>query len=193
MGGAVHPTALVADDTELGEGTVVGPYSLVGLDGTGSPVRLGDQATLRSHVVIYRGTVIGARFHAAHHVLIRETTEIGDDVSVGTGSIIEHHVVIGRGVRMHSRCFVPELSVLEDGAWLGPGVMLTNARYPNRPDTKEHLAGVHVGRDAVLGASVVVLPGVVIGQGAVIGAGAVVLEDVPAHVTMVGNPARSVR
>jgi acetyltransferase-like isoleucine patch superfamily enzyme len=71
--------------------------------------------------------------------------------------------------------------------------MLTNARYPNRPDTKEHLAGVRVGRDAVLGASVVVLPGVVIGEGAIIGAGAVVLEDVPAHVTMVGNPARSVR
>ena len=79
-------------------------------------------------------------------MLVREATAIGDDVSIGSGTVIEHHVALGDGVRLHSRCFVPEYSVLEDGAWLGPGVIVTNARYPNRPDTKENLEGVHIGR-----------------------------------------------
>jgi acetyltransferase-like isoleucine patch superfamily enzyme len=91
---------------------------------------------------------------------------------------------------MHSGCFVPEHSVLEEGAWLGPGVILTNARYPNRPDTKEHLEGVTIGTGAVLGAGVVVLPGRVVGEGALVGAGAVVTRDIDRGRTVVGNPAR---
>jgi acetyltransferase-like isoleucine patch superfamily enzyme len=187
-----HPTAVVAADTDA-PGASIGPFCVVGLDGGDrGPVRLGAGAILRSHVVVYRGTTAGAGLHVAHHVLIREETQIGDRVSIGTGSIVEHHVRLGNDVRLHSRCFVPEESVLEDGAWLGPGVTITNARYPNRPDTKERLEGVTIEKGAVIGAAVVLLPGVRIGRGALVGAGAVVVADVPAGATVVGNPARVV-
>jgi acetyltransferase-like isoleucine patch superfamily enzyme len=185
-----NQTALLADDLVVPSGVTIGPYCVLGLDGDAGPLQIGADAVVRSHVVIYRGTSIGARFHAGHHVLIRELTVIGDDVSIGSSSIVEHHVQIDDHVRLHSRCFVPEHSVLEAGAWLGPGVTLTNARYPNRPDTKARLEGVRVERDAVLGANVTVLPGVTIGRGAVVGAGAVVVRDVPAGTTVVGNPGR---
>lgn len=188
---SVHPTSLVAADAEL-EGAEVGPFCVVGIDGSGSRLRMAAGGKLRSHVVLYRGTTVGARFHAAHQVIVREATRIGDDVSVGTGTTIEHDVTIGDGVRLHSRCFVPEFSVLETGAWLGPGVILTNARYPNRPDTKDHLRGVVVEEGAVLGAGALVLPGVTIGKGALVGAGAVVVRDVPPGKTVVGNPSRMV-
>ena len=102
-------------------------------------------------------------------------------------------MVLGDGVRLHSSCFVPEHSVLEDGAWLGPNVVVTNARHPNRPDTKERLEGVHLERGATVGAGAVLLPGVRIGRGALIGAGAIVVDDVPGGATVVGNPAREVR
>jgi NDP-sugar pyrophosphorylase family protein len=71
--------------------------------------RIGTGASINSHTVIYAGNRIGRNFRAGHHVLIRELNEIGDDVSIGSGSNVEHHVRIGHGVRLHSNVFVPEL------------------------------------------------------------------------------------
>jgi acetyltransferase-like isoleucine patch superfamily enzyme len=186
-----HATSVVADDTVIGDGSVIGPFCVIGSDGAGDPTLIGAGAIIRSHTVIYRGTRIGARFHAGHGALVREATVIGDDVSVGSHTIVEHHVELGDGVRLHGGCFVPELSVLEAGCWLGPGVILTNAKYPNRPETKANLSGVHIGRGAVVGAGALLLPGIHIGAGALVGAGAVVVGDVDPDAVVVGNPART--
>jgi acetyltransferase-like isoleucine patch superfamily enzyme len=105
-------------------------------------------------------------------------------------SVVEHHVTIGDGVRIHSHCFVPEYTVLAPGAWLGPRVTLTNAPFPRCPQVSSCLRGVHVGRDARVGANATILPGVRIGERALVGAGAVVTRDVPAGAVVVGNPAR---
>lgn len=184
-------TAILGTDTRLGPDCTVQDFAVLGLEPeSADPLIIGARAVVRSHSVIYRGTRIGDDFHAGHGVLVREETVIGDHVSVGSHSIVEHHVRLDYGVRLHSKCFVPEHSVLEAGVWLGPGVIVTNARHPNRPDTKENLTGVHLARGATIGAGVVLLPGVVIGEGALIGAGAVVVHDVPAGATVVGNPGR---
>lgn len=188
----IHPAAIVADDARLGRGATIGPFAVVGLDGAGEPVEVGAHAVIRSHAVVYRGTRAGENLHVGHGALVRERCRIGSHVSIGSHTIVEHQVEIGDDVRLHSRCFVPEFSVLEDGAWLGPGVVVTNARYPNRPDTKEKLEGVHVEEKAVVGAGAILLPGIIIGAGALVGAGAVVVRDVPRGATIVGNPGRSV-
>lgn len=193
MTSGVHPSAIVSDDTVLGAGTQIGPFTLVGVDGDGPAVVLGEGTNLRSHTVVYRGVRAGAGLATGHGTLIREGTVLGDRVSIGSHSVLEHHVTVGDGVRIHSSCFVPEFTVLEDGAWLGPGVRITNARYPNRPDTKANLEGVTVARGAAVGAGAVLLPGVRIGEGALVGAGAVVVRDVPDGAVVVGNPARVVR
>ena len=75
---------------------------------------------------------------------MREFNEIGDKVSVGTHSIIEHHVTVRDGVRIHSNVFVPEYTVLEEGVWIGPNAVLTNALYPNSRDAKKELMGAKV-------------------------------------------------
>ena len=188
-----HVTALVAVDATVPPETEVGAFAILGIDGEGSPLQVGSGATFRSHSVVYRGTVIGDRFHAGHGALIREATHIGNDCSIGSHSVVEHHVQVEDGVRLHTRCFVPEHSVLRRGSWLGPGVTVTNARYPNRPDTKAQLQGVVVGEGAVVGANAVLLPGVSVGEGAVVGAGAVVVADVAPGDVVVGNPARVIR
>ncbi|HOX43467.1 MAG TPA: acyltransferase [Myxococcota bacterium] len=154
---------------------------------------IGDGAVIRSHTVVYAGNRIGKNFQTGHGVLIREENQFGDDVSIGSGSIVEHHVQMGRGVRLHSHVFVPEYSILEDDCWLGPNVVLTNARYPRSPGVKDHLHGPHIGRNAKLGANVTVLPGVLIGEDALIGAGAVVTRDVLPGAVVVGNPGRQIK
>ena len=123
---------------------------------------------MRSHTVIYCGNRIGKDFQTGHGALIRESNEIGDHVSIGSGSIVEHHVRIGNGVRLHSHVFVPEFTILEDECWLGPNVVLTNARYPRSPRAKDELMGACIERGAKLGANVTVLPGVRIGRDALV-------------------------
>lgn len=105
--------------------------------------------------------------------------------------MVEHHVRIGAGARLHGGCFVPEHSVIGEEAWLGPGVIVTNARYPNRPGAKASLEGVTVSPGAVVGAGAVLLPGITIGAGALVGAGAVVVRDVAEGERVVGNPGRA--
>src|SRR5207302_11309531 len=139
-----------------------------------------------SHTVIYSGNQIGRGFQTGHGVVVREENEIGDDVSLGTGCVIEHHVRIGNNVRLHSNVFVPAYSVLEDGCWLGPNVVLTNAKYPRSARVKEHLVGPRIERGAKIGANATLLPGVRIGRDALVGAGAVVTRDVPEGAVVVG-------
>jgi acetyltransferase-like isoleucine patch superfamily enzyme len=49
---------------------------------------------------------------------------------------------------------------------------------------------VQVADRVFMGSGVSIIPGLSIGSGATLGAGAVVIKDVPAGVTVVGNPAR---
>jgi acetyltransferase-like isoleucine patch superfamily enzyme len=191
-------TYRICKNVTLGEGTVVEDFSLVGVAPRGAqegelPTTIGERAVIRSHTVIYAGNVIGRNFQTGNKVNIRESNRIGDNVSIGTLSVVEHHVDIGNNVRIHTQVFIPEFSVLEDGCWIGPNVVLTNAKYPLSPGVKDSLAGPVVRRNAKIGANATVLPGVVIGEGALVGAGAVVVRDVPAGAVVVGNPARVIR
>lgn len=188
----VHPNVELQGAAELGD------FVLLGVPPRGKapgelPTVIGPGAVIRSHTVIYAGNRIGARFQAGHGVMIRELNQIGDDVSVGTHSIIEHHVEIAARVRIHSNAFIPEYSVLEEGAWIGPNVVFTNAMYPLSKNAKDTLRGPRVEAGAKIGANATLLPGVVIGRGALVGAGAVVVDDVPPGKVVVGNPARVIK
>jgi acetyltransferase-like isoleucine patch superfamily enzyme len=189
----ISPLSVVAETVSFGPGSVVEELCVVGRHGPAEPTVIGAGATIRTHTVIYAGNTIGAGFATGHHALIRESNTIGDNVSVGSLSVVEHHVTIGDGVRIHTACFVPEYSVLEPGAWLGPRVTLTNAPFPRCPDVSRCLVGVTIGRDARVGANVTILPGVRIGQRALIGAGAVVTKDVPDGAVVVGQAAKPVK
>jgi acetyltransferase-like isoleucine patch superfamily enzyme len=191
---SVHPTSLVLERTQLGGGTVVDAFCILGQTPSDASddteLVIGDGAHIRSHTVLYAGNTIGHGFQTGHHVLLRERNRVGADVSIGTHSVVEHHITIGHRVRLHSNVFVPEFTTLEDDAWLGPNVVLTNARYPRSARTKERLQGPVIGRGARIGANSTLLPGVRIGEGALVGAGSVVTRDVEAGAVVVGNPAR---
>jgi acetyltransferase-like isoleucine patch superfamily enzyme len=185
------------DNVTLGEGTAVEPYCILGTPPRGAKdgelaTSIGDGSVIRSHTVIYAGNVIGRNFQTGNKVNIRESNRIGNNVSVGTLSVIEHHVEIGDGVRIHTQAFIPEYTVLEAGCWIGPNVVLTNAKYPLSPGVKDQLAGAVIKKGAKIGANATILPGVVVGEHALVGAGAVVVRDVPAGAVVVGNPARIV-
>jgi len=183
---------------DIAEPNEIGPFVLIGVAPRGKkpgdlPTTIGPGAVIRSHTVIYAGNRIGKNFQSGHGALVREENTIGDDVSIGSGSVIEHHVVIGDGVRIHSKAFIPEYTVLEPHCWIGPNVVITNAKYPRSPLVKETLKGALVRRGAKIGANSTLLPGVEIGENALVGAGSVVTKDVPPNTVVAGNPAKFIK
>ena len=192
----IADTAKIYPNVELGDNVIIEDFCIIGSPFSGyknEKTVIGNGAVIRSGTVIYAGNRIGDNFHAGNKANIRELNEIGDNVSIGTLSVIEHHIKIENGVRIHSQVFVPEYTVLEEGCWLGPNVVITNARFPGHPDAKKDLIGAHVKKNARVGANVTLLPGVVIGQNSLVGAGSVVTKDVPENLIVAGNPAKTIR
>lgn len=194
----ISKTAKIHSGVEIGKDCSIGEYVIIGELPRGKKphelqTEIGNDAVIRSHTVIYAGNRIGDNFQTGHGVVIREENVIGNNVSIGSNSIVEHHIDIAENVRLHSNVFVPEYSILESDCWLGPNVVLTNAKYPLSPNVKKELIGPTVKRRAKIGANSTLLPGVVVGENALVGAGSVVTKSVPADKVVAGNPARIIK
>ncbi len=185
---------IIYKNVSLGRNVTIEEFCIIGKppaglsDGELETV-IGDNALIRSHTIIYAGNKIGENFQTGHQTLIRESNIIGSNVSIGSMSCIEHHITIENNVRIHSQAFVPEYSLLKNNCWIGPNVVLTNAKYPRSKNVKNSLVGAIIGENAKIGANSTILPGISIGNNALIGAGSVVSKDIPENKVAKGNPA----
>lgn len=188
----------IYNNVKMAKDAVIEDFAVIGHPPRGKkdgevPTVIGKGAVIRSGTVIYAGNVIGKNFQTGHNVTIRESNIIGDDVSVGSLSCIEHKINIGNRVRIHSQVFIPEYSELKDGCWIGPNTVLTNANHPLCSRVKDCLKGPLIGEGAKIGANSTILPGIKIGKGSLVGAGSVVVKDVPDMSVIAGNPARVIK
>ena len=192
----ISPTAIIHPNVILHEGTTVEDYCVIGLPFKGmknDETIIGKNSIIRAGSYIYAGNKIGKNFQTGNKVNIREKNIIQDNVSIGTLSVVEHNIQIGSGVRIHSQVFIPEFTILEDECWLGPNVVITNAKYPKHPSVKDQLKGAHIHKSAKIGANTTLLPGISIGENSLIGAGSLVTHDISSGVVAFGNPAKILR
>lgn len=194
----IAKTAIIHAGVKLGKNVVVEDFCIIGVPPRGAKdgeleTIIGDDSVIRSHTVIYAGNKIGNKFQTGNKANIRELNEIGNNVSIGTLSVVEHHVIIEDNARIHTQVFIPEYSVLKKDSWVGPNVVFTNAPYPKSKNVKDELVGPTLHENAIVGANSTLLPGVQIGKDAMVGAGSVVTKDVAPGDVVAGNPAKFIK
>lgn len=141
------------------------------------------------------------------NALSRGGVEIGDNVTLGAGSILEctgvirelgEYIRIGSHVGFAQRCFIAVRGPVEigDDCIFGPNVSIHSENHifsnPDKPIRLQGATrrGVYIGKDCWFGEGACVLDGVTIGDGCIIAAGAVVTKDIPAKSIVGGVPAK---
>jgi acetyltransferase EpsM len=111
--------------------------------------------------------------------IVGETVEIGAGTCLGPGAIVTSRVKIGEHCILNTNSSVSHDAEIGSYVNIGPGAAICGE--------------VIVGDGCHIGPGATMTSGVQVGAWSVVGAGAVVTEDVPAHVTVVGSPARIVQ
>ena len=111
--------------------------------------------------------------------------------------LIEDHVIIGQycNIRATHGCIH-----IKSGAHLAQFVSLVAANHSTSLNDTVNWdihelskIGIVIGRNAWIGANVVILPGTCIGDNSVIGAGSIVTRSIPSFQVWAGNPAKFIK
>lgn len=135
-----------------------------------------------------------------HNVQLRDNVHLGKNVIVGKGTYIGSGVNVGENSKIQNNALIYEPAKIHEGVFIGPGVILTNDKFPraiNENKTQKtvddwHAVGVEIEEGASIGAGAICIAPVKIGRWAVVAAGAVVTKDVPPFALVVGTPARQI-
>ncbi len=125
---------------------------------------------------------IGSRIWSANGLVIGSNVYVGRYCSVEVDGVIGDNVLIANNVGIVGRA---------DHDYSQLGVPITAARWvgDSASENSAQMSSVAIGDDVWIGFSAIVLAGVRIGRGAIVGAGAVVVRDVEEYTIVGGNPA----
>ncbi len=158
----VHPTALIEDGVEIGEGTSV--WDNVHVRGPGT--RIGKECIVGEKTYIAYGVEIGNRVKINAHVYICTAVTIEDGVMISAGALFTNDRF--------------------------PRAATTDLKSLRTSDPDEHTLPTRVREGATLGAGSIIGNDLTIGRFAMIGMGALVTQSIPDFHLAVGHPARSI-
>jgi UDP-2-acetamido-3-amino-2,3-dideoxy-glucuronate N-acetyltransferase len=158
----IHPTAVIEDGVEIGEGSAI--WDSVHIRGPGTSIG--------------SSVIVGEKTYIAYDVRIGNRVKINAFVYICAGITIEDGVMISAGTIFTNdrfpRATGPDLSDLLSS------------------EAPEDMPRSRVGAGATIGAGAIIGPGVDIGRFAMIGMGTVVTRAVGDHMLVLGNPGKTV-
>lgn len=182
--------AIIDPSARLGEGVSVGPWTIIGAD-----VELGDGVQVASHVVIKGPTTIGPGCRIFQFATVGEDTPAlayegeASNLSIGANTIIREGVTIHRGMakggisrtEIGSNCLLMAYVHIGHDCVVGNNVIMAN---------NASIAGhVTVGDFANFGGYSGIPQFRAVGAYTHIAAMSLVTKDIPAYMTVTGNPA----
>jgi UDP-N-acetylglucosamine acyltransferase len=186
----IHPSAIVENRAEIASDVEIGPYVVIGAD-----VSIDSGTRVGAHTVICGPTRIGKNNHIFSHVSLGEAPQDkkyqGEPTSleIGDGNTIREFCTINRGTAQdvgvtrigNSNWIMAYVHIAHD-CQIGDNIVFANS---------VQLAGhVHIGDYAILGGFTGVHQFVHIGAHSFMGIATILTQDVPAYVTVSGNPAK---
>ena len=184
----IHPSAIVDGRAEIGAGTIVGPYCVIGAE-----VALGQDCWLQHHVTLSGPMRAGSRNKFYAYCSIGQQTQDlkyqGEPtyLDIGDENTFREFVTINRSTtsegktRVGSRGNFLAYSHIGHDCTVGDEVVFSN---------NATLAGhVHVGNHAVMGGLTAVHQFCRIGRFAIMGGCSKIVQDVPPFMIADGNPA----
>lgn len=185
----IHPTAIVDPSAVIGDNVAIGPYSVIG-----SKVVIGNDNWIGPHVVLNGPTEIGTGNRIFQFASVGEECQdlkyageptklvIGDNNVIREGATLHRGTVQDAGeTRLGNHCLLMAYSHLAHDCVVGDHVIIANGTG---------VAGhCRIGDHAIVGGNCGVHQFCSIGAHAFVGAASMVVKDIPAYVTVQGNPA----
>ena len=110
----------------------------------------------------------------------------------GVNIVDPAHTFIGSDVVFDSNN--PQLITIETGVTIALRTTIVTHFLDITKSKRAYDHGkIHIGRNAYIGANVIICKPVTIGEGAIVGAGSVVTKDIPPFEVWAGNPARFIK
>lgn len=187
----IDPRAIIDPSAKLADDVVVGPWSIIGPD-----VEIGEGTVLGPNVIIKGPTRIGK------HNRVYQFSSLGEDTpdrkykGEPTRLVIGDHNIIREGVTMHrgtiqdrDETTVGDHNLIMAYAHIGHDSVVGNhCILVNNTALAGH---VHIGDWAILSGYTLVHQFCHIGAHSFAGMGSAIGKDVPAYVTVSGNPAEA--
>ena len=149
------------------------------------------EPTVHPSSVIEPGASLGAGAVIWHYCHVRSGAVIGELSQLGQGCHVGPGVTVGKRVKIQNGVQLFSGVTIEDEVFLGPACTFTNVKRPRAMvDRRGQFEPILVRRGASVGANATVLAGVVVGRYALVGAGAVVHRSVHDYETVGGVPIR---
>lgn len=150
---------------------------------------IGEGALIRSHTIIYSGSIFGDNFSTGHRVTIREQSKFGNNCRLGTVTDIQGYVEFGDNCWLHSNVHIGQQSKIGNFVFIYPYVVLTNDPTP----PSDVCIGATIGNFSQIAVGTVLLPATKIGKHCLVGAQSLVGGTYEDYSLIIGNPAKKIK